>query len=93
MTSRCYWTKVNNNFSSCAELLKDIYQASVLRPLLFSIYLNDLLFLPGFTDYCNFADDTAFHACDKNLSSLINKLKHDSLLAVEGFASNNMKLR
>ena len=41
---------------------------------------------------CNFADDTTFHACDKDLSSFINRLEHDSLLAIEWFENNHMKL-
>ena len=37
------------------------------------------------------ADDTAFHDCDKDLNSLINRQEHDSLLAIEWF-ENNIKL-
>ena len=45
-----------------------------------NIYLNDL---SEYTDVCNFADDTTFYTCNKDLSSLINRLEHDSLLAIE----------
>ena len=41
---------------------------------------------------CNFADDTTFYACDKDLCSLINRLEHDSLLAIDLFENNLMKL-
>ena len=41
---------------------------------------------------CNFADDTTFYACNKDLHSLINRLEHDSLLAIGWFENNNMKL-
>ena len=41
---------------------------------------------------CNFADDTTFYARDKDLRLLINRLKHDSLLAIEWFEDNHMKL-
>ena len=33
-----------------------------------------------------------FFACDKDLNSLIKKLNHDRLLAIEWFQNNNMKL-
>ena len=36
--------------------------------------------------------DTTFFACDKNLNSLIKRLEHDSLRAIEWFQNNNMKL-
>ena len=38
-------TIVNRKLSSCAELLKDVPQVSVLGPLFLNIYLNDLLVL------------------------------------------------
>ena len=67
-------------------------QGSVLGPLLFSIYLNDLFFLSEFTDLCNFGDDTTFYACDKDLNSLIKRLEHYSFLAIEWSENINMKL-
>ena len=35
---------------------------------------------------------STFSACDKNLNSLIKRLEYDSLLAIEWFQSNEMKL-
>ena len=40
---------------------------------------------------CNF-DDTTFYACSKDLHSLINRLEHDSLLAIGWLENNHMKL-
>ena len=67
-------------------------QGSVIGPFLFNIYLNDLLYIAETTNVCNFADDTTFYACDKDVNSLINRLKHDSYLAIEWFENNSMKL-
>ena len=64
----------------------------MLGPLLFNIYLNDLFYLAKLTKVCNFADDTTFYACDNDLETLINRLEHDSFLAIEWFESNSMKL-
>ena len=36
------------------------------------------------TEVCNIADDATFHGSDKDLSSLIKRLEHDSLLAING---------
>ena len=57
-----------------------------------NIYLNDLVFLCEFTDVCNFADDTAFYACHKDVNSLTKKLEYDSFLAIKWSENNNMKL-
>ena len=41
-----------------------------------------IYFFPKYTDVYNFADDTTSHACDKDLNSLINRLEHDSFMAL-----------
>ena len=38
-------------------------QGFILDPLLFSIYLSDLLYLAESNNVCNLADDTTFYAC------------------------------
>ena len=44
------------------------------------------------TQVCNFADDTTFFVCDKDLDILISRLEHDTSVAVECFENNFMKL-
>ena len=91
-SKRWHRTKVNTSFSSWEELIKGVPQGSVLGPILFNLYLNDLFYLPDFTEVCNFADDT-FHACDNDLNNLIKRLEHDAFSAIEWFeTNNNMKL-
>ena len=48
---------------------------SVLGPLLLNLYLNDLFCLAESTKVCNFADDTTFCACNKNLKTFISRLE------------------
>ena len=91
MSNRWYRTKVNEQFSSWQELIQEVPQGSVRGPLLFNIYLNGLFYLAESTNVCNFADDTTFYAGDNDLNSLINRLEHDSYLAIEWFENNSMK--
>ena len=72
--------------------MQGVPQESVLGPLRFNIYLSNLFLLVESTENCNFADDTTFLACKKDLHSLINRLEHDSLLLIEWFEHNHTKL-
>ena len=83
LSNRWQRTKVNNSFNSSTELLHGVPQGSILRHLLFNIYLNDLLFIPLDTGVCNFADDTTLYACDISLNDLVKKLESSTSLVID----------
>ena len=85
-------TNIKTTSSSWSALLKGVPEGSVLGPILFNIFLNDLFFVLKETDVCNFGDDTSPHACDISLDKLLMRLEHDSVLAVCWFERNYIKL-
>ena len=57
--------KTNNVSSSWKDLILVVLQESVLAPLFFNIYLNDLFFLQRYIDIFSFAHDTTTYICEK----------------------------
>ena len=72
--------------------VQGVPQSSVLGSIFLNIYLNDLFFLTEMTHVCNFADDKTIYACFKDLNTLINRIEHDTALAVQCFGNDFMKL-
>ena len=91
LSNRWQRTKINTSFSSWTELLQGVAQGSVLGPLLFNIYLNDLFFFLH-CNVCNFADDTTPFVCNENLDFVLGELERNSNIAVDWFQNNYMKM-
>ena len=81
ISDRWQRTKINLSFSSWSELLQGVPQGSVLGPILFNFYLNDLFYFLH-CDICNFADDATPFVCDKDLEFVISQLEEHSQVAI-----------
>ena len=92
LRNRYQRTKVNGEYSSWEELLTGVPQGSVLGPLLFNIYLNDLLYAVENAEICNFADDTTPHSSGYDLKEVMIDVEHDCSLLVEWFRDNYLTL-
>ena len=49
-------TKMGSTYSNWFEVLRRINQGSILGPLLFNIFINDIFFFIEKSEICNFAD-------------------------------------
>ena len=83
---------MNGSFSTWRETTIGVSQGSVLGPLLFNIYLNDLFMFVNDAEICKYADDTTIYACDNNIEGIIETSESDALKIAEWFPNNCMKL-
>ena len=77
-------TKIGTAFSKWADIILGVPQGSILGPLLFNIYINDIFFVTEETGITNYADDNTPYACDKSVELVIARLENDSLNYVNG---------
>ena len=67
-------TKIGSAYSDWANVIRGIPQGSILGPLLFNIFINDIFLVVEKSDICNFADDNTFYSHGSNLPLILNNL-------------------
>ena len=89
LSGRKQCVKIGNSFSLLKLILSDIPQGSILGPILFNIFMNDIFFMLG-SDLHNFADDNTVTAVAETFQDLMNSLEVKTSNATEWMKNNDM---
>ena len=92
LTGRKQYTSVNNASSQVKEIFYGVPQGSVLGPLLFLIYINDLNQAIKFSYIRHFADDTNILYRDKSLKKINQRINFDLKNIDEWLRANRIEL-
>ena len=92
LTGRKQYVLYNNTQSSKQYITCGVPQGSVLGPLLFLIYINDIPNCLKYSKSIVFADDTTIFASCKNMNTLYNNMNDDLSNLINWFKANMLSL-
>ena len=92
LSERKQRTKINNSFSKWVDITTGIPQGSILGPLLFNIYLNDIFFSVKEDNLTNYADDNTPYAINSTTDAIIGCLVEDTTKLLKWFDDNYFKM-
>ena len=92
LTNRRQRTKVGSVFSQWSQVKFGVPQGSILGPLLFTVFMNDMFYFVTDVRIASYADDTTLYHTDKNLTELLKQLEKETNVLLDWFRLNEMKL-
>ena len=91
LTTRKQRVKIGSSYSIWNEIKRGVPQGSILGPLLFNVFINDIFMFLEKTEICNFADDNTVYYCGEDLSNILENLKHDLNILLKWFRINSLQ--
>ena len=83
--------KILNNRSTWRTLSKGVPQGSILGPLLFNVFVNDMFSFMKSCNFYNYADDNLVSRSSPDVNVILSNLTSDCQISLKWFDDNGMK--
>ena len=91
LTNRQQCVMILSNCNTRRPLSKGLSQCSILGPLHFNIFINDILLFMEICNFYNYADDNFLWRSSPDLNVILSNLKNDCHISLKWFANNGTK--
>ena len=92
LTNRTQYVFYNDCNSSIKEIICGVPQGSILGPLLFILYVNDITYTSNVLDFILFADDTTITYSHKDINSNIGIVNNELSEVSNWFKANKLSV-
>ena len=92
LTNRKQFVSYNTGKFGNEDIQCGVPQGSILRPLLFNLYMNDISYTSGFLKTILFADDTTCFYSHKDVQTLCNIVNNELKEVCNWFKANKLSL-
>ena len=90
LLNRKQCVRISNISSYFLNVISGVPQGSIVGPILFNCFFNDLFYVTEIANAHNFADDNTLTAFANNIQNLIHLLGSKSRVAMKWFKDNKM---
>ena len=91
LTDMVQRVRIQVKYSCWSGIITGVPQGSILDPLFFNIYLNDIFLFTSDCEIANYADDNTPYCQGKNIEFVTSQLEKDTNLLITWVVDNSMR--